>query len=478
MKRTDNYRGFSVVEALVALGFVAIIAGAGVSFISYSRNFKNRSNEICRLHVANVIENFRSVGYFSAVNNFIPVGANRVFLGTTQSSLAQNGIPDALMWPTNLDVLSTSSAPALNNSVLIRSSLNALLAIYNSSPAYCSSGAPYVPTGVPNAFTLPSSDLKNANLKIQILPYNTATGAMAGCPSPLQIAPEPIYKDSSPNSSYSTTPAKATKGNTQNQMGLLVRLVETFTTEDGTNGSCATEQKFQYAADTVAPRPPDFISMSGPSTNNCGGTSNTYIASFGYQNYDIEAGSVLVCRDTSVNTLAGIAGVSRVTSCSGAGAPAGNVIAYNLPPFFTPPAGKTGISYSTAYNTNVSNASIPWVPCDRVTACGVAPTSAQLTVTSTTARPQYQLTYKNLPALCRVNIEIAALDTASNSSDNTLTASHYNLTSNSNDLKVFETSDTKLSWDIPGTCGSSCGSCGTNCGVTYANVYFRCGGCP
>ncbi len=463
-----NKNGFSMVEVLLACVIISVAALSGLATFNYIGKSNNRSMDICRIHTAGIIEKFQSIGYFAAITDFTPLGSTRTYPGTPSDSLNTIGISDPMLWPTTLDVLGSTGAPTLNNSILITSSINALLGIYNSNPALCLTGGTYT-ASAPDLFTKPSSELKGASVQIQVIPYDTKTGALdMTCPMPLRIAPEPLYPDTNTNSAFGTSPAKAAKGNNRYNTGLLLKVVESFTNESGLPSSCSIEQKFQYAPDMNPPVAPDYKTIN-PIPNwgaSCTSGGGSYAVTFGYSSIDIEPGAVMVCRDTSV--LKGTLAPGHImASCSGPGAPAPTVV-YPKPSY----PGSTGFVYNSQYAVNVADTSRQWVPCDRVTACGVAPTSAVLDPSSTPQKPLYKLTYSNLPAYCRVNIEIAALDTSSNSSLNFLTAS----TSPTN---VFYGGSTSLMWDIPmPTCGSTCGSCGTGCGVSAATVYFMCGGCP
>jgi hypothetical protein len=198
----NNQKGYSLSEVIVATGFVVIVATAGLTSMNYFRSLKNRSNTVCRLHVSSVVEKFRSIGYFAAVHNFTPLDANRSFyqgpsdmVTKNQVSLVSKGISDSDLWP-NVNVLGAGSSPTLNNAVLISSSVNALLAIYNSNPNYCTTGAAYTGSAtasqITDLITAPSVELKNATLQIQIVPYNLTTGQDLPCIAPpLRIAPKP-----------------------------------------------------------------------------------------------------------------------------------------------------------------------------------------------------------------------------------------------------------------------------------------------
>lgn len=454
--------GFTIIESLVALAIVSAVSVAGLGTMSYIRHVKNRTKEVCLTRVTTTVERFRSIGYFAAIGAAPSPGAN--FPGGAGSGVADLGITDSMMFPA-VPVLSSGTQPTINNNILITSSLNALLALYNSNAGFCATGLPYSGTGAQGGLALasPPSELASAVLRVQILPYSTSTGAALGCPAaPLYIAPEGTYPDSSGSSVYGSSPAKAVRGGARTDAGLILKVSQDYVDEAGTPQSCTIEQRFQYAKDSIAPPQPDFKSVTGipASQPNCGSLNNSVTIRIGYDTRDIEPGSVMVCRDLSLAVSAPIQaseigpgftknqcrnypGVAEVINSGG-----------------TPPnAANTGRAY-TAYAAAAS--SRQWVSCDRVTACGVAP-SGPVTM-SAGPRPKYTLTYNNLPPYCRVNIQYAAIDTASNSSLNALTASTA-------DPAVFNSAVAQVQWDVPSPrCGSYC--------TWAAPYYFQCGGCP
>lgn len=463
-----------MVEVLISSGIVSVLAVSGLASFNYMRNAKNRSTQICRAHVSGVVEKFRSIGHFAAIDNFVPVGSTRKYSGSTPYSLSSKGIPDSLLWPNSLDVLSDSGSPTLGNSVLIASSINALLAIYNSNASFCSTGAVYTGTG--DLITRASTELPGANLTVRIQPYNINTGALLGCPMPLRIAPDAM---AGTPPATATNPPKAESGNTRYQAGLLLTVNQTYTDEDGQSASCSISQRFQYSGDSTPPPDPDFRSITRTNANptwtsNCVSAYNEFVITVGYSAVDMEPGSVLVCRDTSVLKEAGSPNANwDLVSCGGPGAPANKVMAYSLGSNYRPASGNTGLNFFTGHSAKVSDTGNLWVPCEKVTACGMNPYTAVLDPTSTPTRPRFILTYRDLPGLCRINIEVAAIDTASNSSRNLHTSSQAATPT------VYEGAPAITNWDVPmPLCGSTCGSCGTNCGVNLSTVYFRCGGCP
>lgn len=483
MKKIKRTSGFSMVEVLVASAFVSVLAVTGLTSYTYMRNLRNRSTDICRVHVSGVVEKFRSIGYFSAINTFSPLSSDRAFPGNTPTSLRNSkGIPNEQLWPTTLSVLEAAPRPTLNNSVLISSSINALLAIYNTNAEFCtnSNGAVYTGAAVdPTLVTLPSADLKSASIRLQIVPYDINTGSplSPACPMPLRIAPESAGGSSS---AFGTSPPKAKGGNTKYNTGLLVRVIEDYTNEDGKPSSCSIEQRFQYSPDLTPPRPPNFSAMN-PSgvvagSGSCGTSPNTnVVVTFGYDGYEvIEPGAVMVCRDNSIVDDTPAPGYTKFQCRSG---PVPQVIARDFPAPGLLPAGQTGLTYSAsgagyaARNTDPNN---EWMPCDRVTACGIPPTNATLLGTNTSTQPKYALTYNGLPLGCRVNIEVAAIDTASNSSSNYLTAG------TGPDNINPDLSMTRIQFDVARPyCGATmCGSCGANCGLSPGQVYFQCPSCP
>lgn len=478
----NNQKGYSLSEVIVATGFVVIVATAGLTSMNYFRSLKNRSNTVCRLHVSSVVEKFRSIGYFAAVHNFTPLDANRSFyqgpsdmVTKNQVSLVSKGISDSDLWP-NVNVLGAGNSPTLNNAVLISSSVNALLAIYNSNSNYCTTGAAYtgsaIASQITDLITAPSAELKNASLRIQIVPYNLTTGQDLPCIAPpLRIAPKPATGAGT----FGGARPKATQDpNTRYDVGLRVRVLQEYTDEDNMSSACAVEQRFQYASDLTPPVRPNYSAMNritGPATNNgctSPSLSNSYTISFGFSgagSEKLEAGGVFVCRDGSVtyNQASAANGDHAKVTCQ-AGA-ASTAIYFRLnPPTLAPAAGTTGLAYAFGYSAN----SNPWVPCDKVTACGV--TASSVTMGGTAQRPIFNLNYTNLPAGCRVNIEASILDTASNSSTPRFT------NGNGGSPEAINNSISISSWDVPyPTCGTPCGTCGFNCGPV---TYFRCGGCP
>ena len=463
MKNFKSKNGFSMVEVLVASAFVAVLAVTGLTSYTYMRNMRNRSTDVCRIHVSSVVEKFRSIGYFSAINNKTPVSTDRTFndIGGP-TSLQSKGISDTALWP-SVNILASGGSPTLNNSILISSSINALLAIYNSNPAYCSTGAPYA-----GVIANPSGDLNGASISLQIVPFNINTGIpLSTCPNPLRIAP-----DSTSASAYLTSPRKATQStDTRNDVGLLLRVNESYTNEDGQTSNCSIEQRFQYSPDITPPQAPNFkqIIPTLTSAPDCSAAITDFTVVFGYNGRSIEPGSVLVCRDMSAINNSVVSPYLLVTCQNGTVTQA---LAMAGPPM-AKPTGVTGLDYTAGYSARAVGTN-EWKPCEEVTACGIPPNlGAGLDPASTPQEPRYRLSYSGLPIGCRINIEVAAIDTASNSSDNYLTAgTPPNNTS-------FNYNMTSISWDVHRpACGSICGPMGSGTGTTAGNTYFRCGGCP
>lgn len=479
MKNCKRTGGFSVVEGIVASALVATLALGGLASYNYMRKVRNRSTDICRLHVAGVVEKFRSIGYFAAINNFNPIESTRTFTGNSPTSLADSkGIPNTQLWP-NISVLEAAPRPTLNNSVLISSSINALLAIYNSNADFCASsnGAVYTGSGLNSALvTYPSEDLKDATVRLQIVPYDADSGGPlkpTTCPMPLRIAPGPIGPASS---AFSSSPPKAKEGDTKYNAGLLVRVIQNFTDEDGQASSCSVEQRFQYSPDLNAPLPPNYATMmpAGTSVGNCAPPNTNVTITFGYDGSRfMEPGAVMVCRDNSITSDTPAPGYAKFACISG---PVPQVVGRNFPAPGPLPVNTTGLTYSAGYTTVSGTPGNDWVPCDTVTACGRPPDAGSVSILggTSTNQPKYRLRYSNLPLGCRVNIEIATLDTASNSSVNFLTAG------TAVNPSIPDFSMTRIQFDVSRpTCGTSmCGSCGANCGLTPGNVYFQCPSCP
>lgn len=478
--------GFSLVEALVATVFIAIVALSGLTSFVYFRGVKHRSKDVCRAHVAGIVDSFRSIGYFTSFNNFTPIDASKVFLGVPAQSLSAQGIPNTALWPSSRYVLQrVGSNNVVDNTVLITSSINALLTIYNSNPSYCATGDVYA-----GSITAPDPNLRNSSVAIQIQPYNTRSGALLGCPSPLSISPEPLNDDTHANSAYGQNPRKAARpvGNLPHT-GLNVRVTQVYEDEDGLSASCSIDQRFQYAADTNLPMPPDYFSMqrlAGPNWNTVcpANLANHFEVVVGYNSRNIETGSVMLCRDVSVITPTPAATYGMALCLNGPpglGTVVGRRVEGSYEGYFPPanrtPGGvgyQTGLVYQTGYDTRNANTSLNWVPCDEVTACGVMPETKTLEASSTPERPKYRLTYRNLPPLCRVVIQATAIDTALNPSDNSMTAG----TGPSN--TTFNNVTTALTFDVPiPRCGHPCGNGGyNNMKGAPSSLYFRCGSCP
>jgi prepilin-type N-terminal cleavage/methylation domain-containing protein len=486
---TQKKLGFTVVESLVALAIVSVVSLAGLGTMSYIRKVKNRSKEICAAHVASTVEKFRSVGYFAAISTHFPLTSGTSF-GTVAPdiSLSKFGLADNQMYPNDSIITYPNSGgnpPTVNNEILITSSLNALAAIYNSSGSFCSNanGASYTnstpPTVLSQAFGFPSSELKSANLTLRIIPYNARTGDLdTSCPSNIRIVPPGRYSDGDSGSPFytgGTAPPKLRRsGSQRTDVGLSLKVTQTYIDEDNVPQSCSIEQRFQYAADMVPSPPPDQLVMSqtaGPTrTVRCPVPSaNRFEVTIGYNTNTIEPGSVMVCRDVSVVPTTPAAG-HMLASCMGTNAPAPTIpssTSSSSPATY--PHGlnstiRTGMTYN--YASAASASTPPWVPCDRVTACGVSPSSA--TPGGTAQKPSYSLIYNSLPYLCRVYIQVAAIDTASNSSDTYVTA-HV-----AGDSTVADTSINFITWDVP------IPSCGRDCSYGWPGFtpYYRCGSCP
>jgi prepilin-type N-terminal cleavage/methylation domain-containing protein len=249
MQKTKSMApGFTIVESLVAMAIVATISLAGLGTMTYMRGVKNRSKEICLAHVSGTVEKFRSIGYFAAANNFTPIQTSPNFdssMIAPSLSLNPRGIIDSWMYPTTqiLEYPATATPPTLNNQVLIASSLNALLAIYNSNPAFCqgAEGAPYTDSsGVSptQGFGAASPELgPSAALTLKIESYNTKTGAMDACTTGLKIAPPGRYEDGNPSAAIGSPIPKVSRGAPKDK-GILLTVTQSYVDEEGFSQKC------------------------------------------------------------------------------------------------------------------------------------------------------------------------------------------------------------------------------------------------
>ncbi len=369
-----NERGDTIISILVA---AAIVAGALLAGLTSFHNIVavNRHSvtppDICREAAHNVLNAIRSNGV-QAQEFRTPIGSKSVLLSDASwhaglpkevGSISQLGGP---RWP-KLKVINWSGGnskfPA-QTPLLIQSSINGLLSVYNSFPAACTDpkGIEIKPGGpLEDLLATTSVDRHDLHLWLKLRTYDLNTGALQPCGgTPVLIRPYGMQE-----------PPEAVQANLitldgfRADLGIEAEVSVDTLLEKAANEqtfTCAMTERFQYDRKET-PR--------GPLMAHKGATLTVSIPKAQYS-----SGLFVVCRESHVFVL-------------------------NAPPFRTP--------------TETS----PWLPCDRIDRiCGLpeAPVVDE-------SVPSVRFNLPNAPG-CVSNIDAMTVDVAGNFSGANSTATY------------------------------------------------------
>jgi type II secretory pathway pseudopilin PulG len=472
MKRLNKYclteNGFAIVENMVAIAVIAGIALAGLAMMSYFTRKTTLQSSQCKLYAQQVIDQIRGQAIVPTIYPFRP----GVSADPNTNDLASNQIPaggysnafltsTAARWPGTVSVDPTGGVPSpqpyLQSSFYIDGAMNTLLAIYNSNASFCSTPTIYTPITGTNMLQLTNADGSVITPTIQIIPYNTETGATLTCAAnwPLYITPSGEYSDTQTaangNGSRALGESAIANGIMQRSstfktnVGLLLKVSLSYTysvtgnsvktTAGANNGDvqnqgCMVQQTFQYPTDKSPPAVPSIqVAVSyAANYSACLNLQNSVQVAITSSNE--EGGTLYVCRnaywdpatapDMAITSLPpDVAGPAPSAQVSGSilacvAAVGGDS---NLP---QPVTWGPAQAYTADQPNNVGwtasdlQSSTPtmgqWVPCDQLTICGQ---SANYPTTGS-ASGGITLSYSNVTPGCRDAIEVAAVDTAGN----------------------------------------------------------------
>lgn len=428
---------------------------------------------------------------------------------------------------------SASNAGAtLQNFQLIQGSVRELAAIYNNNATLRCGYDVYPPlTGtfqMPRDLAAAVTSVTNPT-KIKIAPYDILSGSSACATFPTKVHPAPLgnVPPTNPNL-FSAFQAAPTSGDllgpipagreewtslgyagtgpasmptsytvanrgagtpVNNAAATAVGFelsVQVQYKESGNDDYCVVTQKFEYPRDRAAPPVPNVATVTSNNTNTQLDACTTPSAvtpsvtlAMGYTSAaEFERGTQFLCRDLSWQRA--FITVDTSAPMSGPAAPGA---------FIPCVKGVTAsvISYDAALQvldratTSVSNEIVPnrtfgridqWVPCDRLTQCGVAPTTVVYDDGSGTGRTnpnnaatghRLLLTYTSQPIGCVMNFEVVAVDTAGNMS----------IAGSSANRRFLETTSAGIDANneiLPRTCGHYCSFTNAN----FPRGYYTC----
>lgn len=543
---------------MVSIAIIGLTAlGVSRLFVSGAKGTKSMNqSSACVNHLNSVINRVRSMGTRVSIGDFLPpVGSSAVNrwvvhgTGTvlTEGSDSQgtagvgDDVSDAIdvthRFPPNA-TFNITNVPLPLQPVevrtphLINGIMGAMLAIYNSNTGtFCTNanGGIYNVDPLPNPpntsqlSTLfdPGSNnqsLINLTTNIRVQPFSLSTGALAGCPGNLVIAPrgQPTSMATTMttgrggvlNNGLVPNGGVTWGGNVRNDVGLLVTLRSAYEDPNGVALGCTAEMRLQYPDDIGAPGAPTIEvarnttwadqaveirsgeSPTGPTTPSSAGINcadrdiNSIELNIGFiAAGSNEAGTVLLCRDRSYVLPApeSAAASGYAAACLVGGVDTPNRAQYPPTAYFAPNTpglprpqwdatawavgGTVDVPYisGNGYVTMATVGTNTWVPCDQVQVCNAGPTASAATgPPASPTQKFYNLTFNNLPSGCVMQLDVRAMDTAGNLSalstiDNTTVAAAANIV------------------EFP-RCGVWCGIGGAYTGGTG---YFSCGGaCP
>lgn len=389
-KRLGSQSGFSVLQAVIASGLLMGIFGAMFHFggINQAR-MANEAERACDQIAQSSMDNLRSLG-FEADSAVVTTGASN----STLSYPVNNGIKSVAkkeLWSAKSDTVplidTSTNPPTTNNYLRVVGVMNALAGIYNGNLAkFCGAtdGAVYASPDPVNSPLLIQKEgsaaqkigrLKDVTTKIWIQRYNLKTGD-TDCVS---FFPRP--KGSNVDETRLRHPSTA---NVSADHGFMVKITTNYNSNvagKAESGQCSVSSVFQYPRlpasddlDTVSPT----LNWTSASAKECNRTMAGGTLDIKLPKPAMDRAWVAMCRDRSTQGPGGNGGCpGRITAES--------------------------FSVSSLY-----------VPCERVTVCGVSPSG----VTRSADKQSIRLTYSRLKWGCTPSVEVRMYDSALNTSAN------------------------------------------------------------
>ncbi|HVK60427.1 MAG TPA: hypothetical protein VM432_02705 [Bdellovibrionales bacterium] len=339
------------------------------------------------------------LGSVGSIDPVVPSTITSVPAGNTVYHLTANDMrPSTFVGQPVLHFLDADTLTEIRTPSLITGTISFINGLYRRYPDVCAGtqiGYTEIAATPNHLFPVPPSDMQNGFLgSIRVQPYSLIEGNVVACSENGFAAggtvPAPRGKFAGDIATQSFSEAEeqgiarhkhAADGTAEsrNNIGFSVTIGAKFK-EGADEKSCEETRSFSYPADFYAPATPEMPSavrddLAEPF--DMGKTTAREVQiTFGYVG---AAGTALMCRDYSTV-------------------------------FAPPPTGK-------AYPASLIPAplSTKWLPCDKVTACGKAPSSATIESGSTGKNYRLVSSYLNsLPLGCRVQIEVVAVNVAGN----------------------------------------------------------------
>ncbi len=313
------------------------------------------------------------------------------------------------------DLMASTGAPsgrALRSVFLQQSSVGLVASLYNNVPNICTGPVAVTSIGAKSghtAFTADTEVLKDLGVTIQIEPFDLVSGAALGCGA-RWARPRGVME---PQLAGQPATLVTFPPDVDASIGYRVHLRGTYTNGPTNIVNCDASEDFRYPVDRALQRisvilnayepaveansvTPASTAVAGVPRPQCshtlGATPATLKLGIGFRaGQPIEPGTVFLCRDTS----------------------------RQMNPNWCPGAPNGAAMQGQNYNVNGA-LNAPWVPCDQVSACGIAP--ASVTFTQATAREaRYELNYRSVDGStpdglwgCDIKMDVATVDTAGN----------------------------------------------------------------
>ncbi len=389
----QNYQnGFSIVESIVA---IVLLSGVVVMFGYFSSarmsQIKNSHFKVCSQTSQDVMDRIKSVGIIKSVNNLDVTGNTMTSpTGGTQDRLNFITISEdwlnanAQLWS------SVGGTLILRNHKALIGSMSLLNSLYNSDANYCNNSVGLEYSSAASADLIENRDvghLRDVRTSIRIQAMDLNTGDLS-CPTlPLIVRPAGL--------NLSVTQAQEVLGNqvrpepgSRANLGFYVTVTTAYVDNENTAHNCNISTAFNYPK-----MPADDVNaanvISGdinPDPIPACANSRTAAAEIRVSpNLKNGKATTLICRDASINPLAGA--TPPPAECIGGG-----------------------------QRSNFPNPDPNWVNCNRVTLCGEPPDNpgAAEGHPALGASDGYYLRYSNLSLGCNMAIEVRAVDAAHN----------------------------------------------------------------
>lgn len=329
----NRQHGFSLAEALIATGILAIVVSGVMTMIggnTVSDLFRGRmqAHNSCLAEANRILNNFKEKGLVRSRFSY-PVTPDETapttgftvttFTGSFAGAVEQ-GITNTDRWDTALLIYGTpvSSVYPLRPSLQIMGYMNALQAIFNSNPSnYCPTtagdlghnsygdgtllNAPTSGTGAAGSFS--SNSLENATAWLKIQPFNTVDGQLISCAGAVDLHIRPARPAGSTDPtiaqsrmSVTTNPPNGLRvsGADQNypaasqpvifsepattvpveNRGWAVTISIQHTDRSGSTRECSVQEKFQYSMQNNNTFTYEFEDMDGGSDATPGDDSD------------------------------------------------------------------------------------------------------------------------------------------------------------------------------------------------------------